>query len=1211
MYMKKAKMDNKKLIIGIILTTLVLVIGTSYAFFTLTLRGEKDLTVISGTLALQYKDQNVINLEKAYPISDQEGMNLVPYEFSVENTGDIRALYDIILEENEENNLNAIWLKYSIKRNEEEWSTPRKISSLKLEEGLEVDPGETDTFQLRLWIDENVGNEAQNKSFKARVVINSTQSNASTSDLTPPVITLNGSLSENVEQGEIYTDPGVASVSDDHDTLEISEVKVSYKYFDGESTTNVEEIDTSKIGVYYIYYKLKDTKGNEGRIIRSVNVYQKNTSVPIIKLNGKSMITIEKGKSYTELGATARKDGEDLTSKIVITGEVNVNQAGVYEIRYVVRDDDGNTASIVRVVNVVYVKEGQSNEITIDLSDHPSEKVTLEGENLGEVTYTSSDESIASVDVDGTVTGVTPGEVTVHITTSTGVTKEVHVKVVKTVSVSYVKQGSAITSIGKESDSCTITSKGGSCEVNLPTITVRDGYTAVGWSKNRDVTTGEKAGSKITLNQEETYYTISYQNEKTYMVTYTKQGAGVSSIGKTSDSCTIAKAYNGATQATTCEVTAPSINVSTGYTAVGWNTNKEATSGTAPNAKITLSSDATYFSISYKNAITYTVNFNANGNTVATTSKSCTIDKAYNTASQGTSCSVTTPVITAPSATPTVVGYNQDKTAKTSEVGSNVSLTVTSSINGKTYYAITKKASITRSVSYTKGAGVSSIGKTSDSCTIGETYNNTAQGTSCSVSLPTITSSAGYNTGFWSTSNTATSGTSAGTSISLSGNATYYARALDTTKPVWSLVSTSPASGTISSGESLVITFKGTDTSGSVTSTLVAGNITVKSGSTTVSPSTKTLSSASNVTNGKQYSLTLSGIHTEGVISITIAASTLKDGSNNANDITTFTTGVTMKNTASDTLLNKANPTTLTYDNASDAQKKEMFTFTHEAGEQQSGWSASELIDYRYVGYNPNNYVTFNGETWRIIGVFTVEDENGKKEKRMKLIRNDFIGQYSWDNKQTGEGSSLGLGSNEWGDSRLKDVLNSGPYYNRSSGSCPYGSSGSTTACDFSSNGLTMDAKNMIGKAKWYLGGHKNGVTPIESYEYERGTNVPSGYSTNWVGEVGLMYSSDYGYAAGLSKCLNTKLQVYKDSCYSYVWLKNYSVIQWTITKWNTSSYNTGIDIIDTDGQVHPYTNISSVYEKYWVRPSVYLKSSVSISSGDGSSSNPYTLLIN
>ena len=85
-----------------------------------------------------------------------------------------------------------------------------------------------------------------------------------------------------------------------------------------------------------------------------------------------------------------------------------------------------------------------------------------------------------------------------------------------------------------------------------------------------------------------------------------------------------------------------------------------------------------------------------------------------------------------------------------------------------------KKVSVTISgkkytVTYTKGTGVSAIGKTSDSCTTSGTSS------SCTVTAPTITSSTGYGTGKWGTSSTTQGSIAAGSTITLSSNATYYA----------------------------------------------------------------------------------------------------------------------------------------------------------------------------------------------------------------------------------------------------------------------------------------------------------------------------------------------------------------------------------------------------------------------------------------------------
>lgn len=325
--------------------------------------------------------------------------------------------------------------------------------------------------------------------------------------------------------------------------------------------------------------------------------------------------------------------------------------------------------------------------------------------------------------------------------------------------------------------------------------------------------------------------------------------------------------------------------------------------------------------------------------------------------------------------------------------------------------------------------------------------------------------------------------------------------------------------------------------------------------------------------------------------------------------------------TAVDTLLAKVNPEDLDYNSATDTQKKEMWTFSHPETEQTEA-----LTDYRYIGADPNNYVTFNNETWRIIGVFTVDDGTGKKEERLKIIRNESIGSYSWDNKDTSTGAESAYGKNNWTDARLNYLLNPGHesesaggslYWNSSSGTCYSGSGNATTNCDFTTTGLKEEAREMIGDTLWYLGGTSsytsasNGLTS-HFYSYERGTTVYTGRDTSFVGKVGLIYPSDYGYATSggsttdRNTCLNKELYNWKSSdfsdCKNNDWIFN-SSIQWTITL--RASYSDRVFDVVSAGDVGSII----AYSTYpGVRPVVFLKSNIKIVDGDGSSSNPYIL---
>ena len=273
------------------------------------------------------------------------------------------------------------------------------------------------------------------------------------------------------------------------------------------------------------------------------------------------------------------------------------------------------------------------------------------------------------------------------------------------------------------------------------------------------------------------------------------------------------------------------------------------------------------------------------------------------------------------------------------------------------------------------------------------------------------------------------------------------------------------------------------------------------------------------------------------------------------------------------------------------------------------------VTDYRYTGVNPNNYVSFNNELWRIIGVFPTEDASGNIENRIKIIRNESIGRYSWDNKASGTGSSTSsFGSNDWSDSALQIVLNEGAYYNRTTGNCPSGQNGATTACDFSTTGLTEEAKSMIGEAKWYLGGtasftsSSNGLTS-HWYTYERGATVYSGRPTSFIGEIGLLYPSDYGYATSGGSTTSREECLAKDlfnwdnysDCKNNDWLL-YSSNQWTITP--NSGDSRRVFRVYSTGTVSRSTANSTTA----ARPVLYLDSMVEITGGTGTSSDPYTL---
>ena len=238
--------------------------------------------------------------------------------------------------------------------------------------------------------------------------------------------------------------------------------------------------------------------------------------------------------------------------------------------------------------------------------------------------------------------------------------------------------------------------------------------------------------------------------------------------------------------------------------------------------------------------------------------------------------------------------------------------------------------------------------------------------------------------------------------------------------------------------------------------------------------------------------------------------------------------------------------------------------------------------DYRYTGANPNNYVEFNDELWRIIGVFPTDDGTGNIENRIKIIRDESIGDIAWDDDDI----------NDWSTASLQQLLNSGDYYNRTG--------------SYTSIGLTEEAKSMISDSKWYLGGTNSarGVLASNWYSYERGTTVYSGNPTSFIGKIGLMYPSDYGYATSREECLATALNSWDDysDCLDNDWLYNSNLNQRTITP--DSGIPDDVFFVFSAGQV--YGSITSI--SIAVRPALYLSSDVMITGGTGTSSDPYIL---
>ena len=254
-----------------------------------------------------------------------------------------------------------------------------------------------------------------------------------------------------------------------------------------------------------------------------------------------------------------------------------------------------------------------------------------------------------------------------------------------------------------------------------------------------------------------------------------------------------------------------------------------------------------------------------------------------------------------------------------------------------------------------------------------------------------------------------------------------------------------------------------------------------------------------------------------------------------------------------------------------------LYTITHPADNTLQIGATEDITEYRYRGASPKNYVSFNGETWRIIGVFPTDDGTGKIENRIKLIKDQSIANKHWDTS----------GLNNWArPATLNTELN-------------------TTYL----NSLDSISKSMIGNAKYYLGGAtRSNITKDVMYSNERQISGNMYYAgtnpTNWVGKVAVMYASDYGYA--VPDICTQNLNTYKDdttNCVNTNWLYNIKVTEWVLNQVTKNAY-----VFNIYGGNYINSGGRNVTSSYAVRPTLYLKSNVKITGGSGTSTNPYTL---
>ena len=288
-----------------------------------------------------------------------------------------------------------------------------------------------------------------------------------------------------------------------------------------------------------------------------------------------------------------------------------------------------------------------------------------------------------------------------------------------------------------------------------------------------------------------------------------------------------------------------------------------------------------------------------------------------------------------------------------------------------------------------------------------------------------------------------------------------------------------------------------------------------------------------------------------------------------------------------------------------------MSQYTGTQGENNIYYHDSNLTNgagdnsYRYAGANPNNYVCFGSDEatcptenlYRIIGLI---------DGKVKLIHaygattdmlgtdEGYVNTYGSAPSYKGNGDLTKIGKYKW------NIANDNTW-----------SASTTNTINLNENFLTyLDSKNtkwktMIADTTWYVGG-MTGANGYQSnaktaYNYEVGANKDA--STTVTSKIGLMYLSDYYYAAsenywtlpGYNSSGNDYRKATNDN-----WM-SIGLFEWTISR--SSAGSDGAFFVTVDGYVRGVGVVNSSWDV--LRPSFSLSSSIKYTSGEGTAVNP------
>ena len=528
----KSKFFNKKFFLPVVATLLVVIcaiIGLSYAYWRITYKQNDFNTLgVSCFEVTLTNEENDIQLENASPITDEEGMELTPYTFTITNTCDTYAHYEVNLEDiyssDIEKRLSYQYIKASL-----DGGTPQNLKnfqeveptlsdadrSFKLTSGTLAptgSEGDQKTYELRLWMDYDTPPlpETMNAIFRSKISVVASYIEEET--LQNNIVLSYESKTEGYSK--VSETVEILGTSENYNIIEISEdgviftpvspskeIRVTKEYTEESNPTFYVRDEVGNVKKIDIVLEYLDQSGPE--IIATPQEEWGTTNTISIELKDE-----KSGLSGYQITMTEEEPSEwkDVSGNTTTVEEV-VNENKTYYIWS--KDVLGNIHHTSVTVNhidengpIVEIGTTTGNGvITIDASgsyDNETSIKTYEYK-LDDGNYYPSETSSY------TFTGVSHGThtITVRITDIGGneTIKSVSVNVVVTYTVTYNANGGA----GVPSSQ---TKTHGTNLTLSSTRPTRSGYTFLGWSLSSTATSPSYSAGQAWSRSNASNYTL-------------------------------------------------------------------------------------------------------------------------------------------------------------------------------------------------------------------------------------------------------------------------------------------------------------------------------------------------------------------------------------------------------------------------------------------------------------------------------------------------------------------------------------------------------------------------------------------------------------------------------------------------------------------------------------------------------------------------------